>query len=554
MTFAEFRNKGNQIGLFLQPLTDIHLYSDFAFDLSPGGDPRYVWLFGAVALFLLLIACINFMNLTTAGAANRAREVGVRKAVGSTKTGLIQQFLTESMLLTAVSFGLALVLARVALPFCREFTGKALATDFLATPGGITALLGLTMTVGLFAGSYPAFFMSGFKPITVLKGMPGNGGGGHAGLRSGLVVLQFAISSALIFATTVVWRQLSFIQNKKTGYDRTSVLVLENTGLLGEREKSLRDLLARDHRVTSISNSAFKPVGPSWNNNSMVYPDDKSGQLTRTLRYEVDEQYIPTLTMKIVQGRNFSKDFGTDSSAVIINQTAARTFGWNDDALGHTLNWSNRKGPNATFRVIGVVEDFHFKSLHEPIAPLFMVLGQTPGLILKTQPGHANDLLASVQKKWAQFGAGEPLEYAFMDDYFQKTYQSEQKTAFLMGLFAGLTIFIACLGLFGLAAFTAERRTKEIGIRKVLGASITSIANLLVGDFLKLVLIAFIVASPIAYYFMQQWLSDFAYRIDMQWWMFAAAGAAAVLVAFLTVGFQSVRAALTNPVKSLRSE
>jgi putative ABC transport system permease protein len=553
VNLADFKKNGNQIGLYLQRLTDIHLYSDFTFDLSPGGDPRYVWLFGAVALFLLLIACINFTNLSTANATKRAKEIGIRKVVGSSRYALIRQFLAESFLMTGIAYLLALGLVALSLPYFEAFTGKDLDLQFMASPAFAAVLIGIWIGVGLLAGGYPAFLLSGFKPNAILTGASIRIQGKPV-LRNGLVVLQFGISVLLIISALVVHGQLGFIQGKKLGYEKDHVLVLENTWMLGAKEAAFRTALERDTRVSSVSISAFKPVGPSNNNNSMIYPDDKADQLMRTLRYGVDEQYIPTLGIQLVRGRNFSRDISSDSSAVIINQAAARALGWGEDALGHTINWSNRNAPSTTFQVIGVVEDFHFKSLHERIAPLMMVLEQSPGLIVKVRAGEAAGVLAGIQSQWAQFGIEEPLDYAFLDDYYQKAYAKEQKTGALMLIFAGLTIFIACLGLFGLAAFAAQQRTKEIGIRKVLGASVAGITGLLAKDFLKLVVIAILIASPVAYYCMNQWLSDFAYRIDMQWWMFVTAGGAAVLIAFLTVGFQSVRAALANPVKSLRSE
>ncbi len=555
MSFTNFKNQGNQIGLFLQPLTDIHLHSDFSFDLSAGGDIRYVWIFGAIALFILLIACINFMNLSTANAARRAREVGVRKALGSTRSGLRWQFLTESMLTTGLSFALALGLAALALPMFRELTGKQLCLEFLGQPATVAMMLAFGIAVGLLAGSYPAFFLSNFRPIQVLNaGMLDLRDGHGRTLRSSLVVLQFVISVGLMIGSLVVFQQLRFIQDKKLGYEREAVLVLENTEMLGEKEATLREQLLQDPRVHNASISGYRPVGPSFNNNSLVYPDERADQLMRTLRYSVDEQYIPTLGMRLIRGRNFSSEQPSDSTAIIINQTAAKAFGWGDQAVGHQLHWSVQNAPKVSYQVIGVVEDFHFKSLHEPIAPLLMILERTSGIMLKIQAAEVAGMLASVQEKWKGMGMDEPLEYAFMDDYYQKAYAVEQKTGLIIGIFTGLTIFIACLGLFGLAAFMAERRTKEIGIRKVLGASVAGITGLLAKDFLKLVLIAILIASPLAYYFMQKWLADFAYRIDLQWWMFVAAALAAVCIAFLTVGFQSVRAALANPVESLRSE
>ncbi len=554
VSLSEFRQAGNQIGLFLQPLTDIHLHSDFTFDLSPGGDVRYVWLFGSVAVFLLLIACINFMNLSTASAARRAKEVGVRKAIGSSKAGLMGQFFTESILLSAVSFALALGVVYVALPYFRSFTGLALPLGFAGTPAFAALMLAFMLLVGLVAGSYPAVLLSGFKPVSVLKGGTTTSGF-HAGLRRGLVVFQFVISVVLMIATTVVYRQLQFIQEKKAGYDRTNVLVLENSGVLGQQEGAFREWLAQDTRVQGITTSTFKPAGPSNNNNSVVYPDGKSDQMMRTLRYSVDEHYIPVLGMKVLQGRNFSREFGTDSSAIIINQATAKAFGWNEaEAIGHQLTWTNRKKPGSTYTVVGVVEDFHYKSMHEAIAPLVMVLEPGGGLILKVKSGEAAPLLSAIEQQWKQTGTDEPLDYAFMDDYFIRTYAAEQKTGVLMAIFAGLTIFIAALGLFGLAVFAAQRRVKEIGVRKVMGASVLGITGLLAKEFLQLVALAIVIATPIAWYLMQRWLSDFAYRIQIEWWVFLVAGSGAIVIALLTVGFQSYKAALVNPVESLRGE
>jgi putative ABC transport system permease protein len=555
MSFTDFKKQGNQIGLFLQPLTDIHLHSDFTFDLSAGGELQYVWIFGAIAVFILLIACINFMNLSTANAARRAKEVGVRKAVGATRSGLMWQFLTESMLITGISFVLALGLAALALPSFSELTGKQMDLGFLGQATALGMLLAFGLAMGILAGTYPAFFLSKFRPIQVLNGSMFHAQDGRGRtLRSSLVVLQFVISVSLIFGTLVVFQQLQFIQAKKLGYDREAVLVLENTGMLGEKEATLRAQLLQDPRVRHASISGYRPVGPSFSNNSLVYPDERADQMIRTLRYSVDEHYIPTLGMRLLSGRNFSSEMPTDSTAVILNQTAAKVFGWGDQAVGHQLHWVNQNARNITYQVIGVVEDFHFKSLHEPIAPLLMVLDRTSGIMLKIQAADVAGLLASVQEKWKGMGMDEPLEYAFMDDYYQKTYAAEQKTGLLMAVFAGLTIFVACLGLFGLAVFMSEQRTKEIGIRKVLGASVAGITGLLTKDFLKLVCIAILIACPIAYYFMDKWLADFVYRIDLQGWMFVAAALAAVLIAFLTVALQSVKAALANPVDSLRSE
>ncbi|GAB2790224.1 ABC transporter permease [Rhabdobacter roseus] len=559
MNYAEFRKQGNELGLQLQPLTDIHLYADFDYDLGPSGDVRYVYMFGAIALFMLLIACINFMNLSTAGASKRAREVGIRKVMGSVKSTLVSQFLLESLLLTAVALVLAVALVWLALPFFNDLADKNLTLNFTKVPWLLPGLLLLGLAVGIMAGSYPAFFLSSFKPITVLKGgsSPGRltNGRRSIGLRSTLVVVQFCISFVLIVGTAVVYQQLQFIQNAKLGYDKEQVLVLQGTYRLGQNEQLFKKQLLQDSRVVDVTVSGYVPAGPSYNNNFMVYGDDKVNEFTKGIRYDVDENYIPTLGMSMVAGRNFSPEFGTDSSAIILNETAAREMGWGHDAVGHTVTRPNNEGTKTTYHVIGVVKDFHFKSLHERITPLMMTLGHNGGAILaKVKTRDLPALITAVEKRWKDLVVDEPLEYSFLEENFNATYRAEQKTGQILGLFAGLTIFVACLGLFGLATFTAEQRTKEIGVRKVLGASVTSVVALLSKDFLKLVLIAILIATPVAWYAMHFWLQDFAYKIDIAWWVFALAGTLAVGIALLTVSFQSVKAALMNPVESLRSE
>ncbi|MFD2935903.1 ABC transporter permease [Spirosoma flavum] len=554
MSLAQFRKKGNDIGLYLQPLTDIHLRSTFAYDLSTNGDIQYIYIFGAIALFMLLIACINFMNLSTAGAAKRAKEVGIRKVLGSVKMALTNQFLVESLLLTAIALLLAIGLVYLTLPFFNDLAGKELRLNFMANIWLLPGLLLFGLLVGILAGSYPAFFLSSFKPIAVLKGRF-TSSKNSIGLRSGLVVFQFFISITLMVGTTVVYRQLSYIQNKKLGYDKDQVLVLPETWLLGKKEDVFRSQIMQDPRVVNVSTSGYLPAGPSNNNNFMIYPEANSTQLVKTLRYDVDYNYIPTLGMQLAAGRNFSKEYGTDSSGVILNETAAKTLGWTSSALGHTITNTNNEGNKGTYRVIGVVKDFHFKSMHERISPLIMVLGHTEGaVIVKVKTKDITGLLASLKTQWNQLAADSPFVYSFLDDRFNDTYKAEQKIGRILGIFAGLTIFVACLGLFGLATFTAEQRTKEIGVRKVLGASIVSIVALLSKDFLKPVSVAIAIALPIAWYVMNRWLQDFAYRIDIAWWMFALVGGLAVSIALLTVSFQSIKAALMNPVKSLRSE
>ena len=559
MSMAQFRQKGNRLGLFLEPLTTIHLHSTMTQNLEAGSDIRYIYMFGAIALFMLLIACINFMNLSTAGASKRAREVGIRKVMGSEKSALATQFLMESLLLTALALLLAVGLVYLSLPLFNALAEKELTLRFTDNYWLLPGLLLFGLLVGVLAGSYPAFFLSSFKPIAVLKGGMASrkltSSQTSIGLRSGLVVFQFFISITLMVGATVVYRQLSYIQNKELGYNKDQVLVLPETWLLGNQEEVFRNKILQDPRVVDVSTSGYLPAGPSNNNNFTVYPETNSTQLVKTLRYDVDYNYIPTLGMQLAYGRNFSRTYGTDSSGVILNETAARSFGWGNKALGHTITNTNNEGRKGTFRVIGVVKDFHFKSMHERISPLVMVLGHNAGtVIVKVKTKDISGLLASLKQHWSQLTADAPFTYSFLDERFMDTYRAEQRTGSILGIFAALTIFVACLGLFGLATFTAEQRTKEIGVRKVLGASVGSIVGLLSKDFLRLVLIAMVLASPIAWWVMTRWLQDFAYRIDIEWWMFAGAGLLAVGIALLTVSFQSIKAALMNPVKSLRSE
>ncbi|WP_077923205.1 ABC transporter permease [Spirosoma sp. 209] len=555
LNMTQFRQKGNDIAFLLQPLTDIHLHSNLTGEMDANGDVQYVYIFGAIAVFMLLIACINFMNLSTAGASKRAKEVGIRKVLGSVRQSLANQFLIESLLLTMIALVLAIGIVYLALPLFNDLAGKTLTLNFGESVWLLPSLLLLGVLVSILAGSYPAFFLSSFKPIVVLKGTKFTGDKKSIGLRSGLVVVQFSISIILMIGTTVVYRQLSYIQNKRLGYSKEQVLVLPDTWQLAKKEEVFRNQIMQDPRVVRVSMSGYLPAGPSYNNNYMMYSESNPDQFVKGLRYDVDYEYIPTLGMEMAAGRNFAKEYGTDSSGVILNETAVRTFGWHGNAVGKSIGHTENDGLKRTYRVIGVVKDFHFRSLHESISPLVMILGRNNGtMIVKAKTKDVSGLLASLENQWKQLATDAPFTYSFLDKRFNDTYLAEQKTGRILGLFAGLTIFVACLGLFGLATFTAEQRTKEIGVRKVLGASVASIVGLLSKDFLKLVLIAILLAVPVAWYVMDKWLQSFAYKIDMAWWVFALAGVLAVGIALLTVSFQSVKAALMNPVQSLRSE
>ena len=552
MNLSQFRTKGNDLGFALQPLTAIHLHPETTTELEPAGNVKYVYIFGAIAIFMLLIASINFINLSTAGASKRAKEVGVRKVMGSGKWDLIRQFLFESLLVTAIALFIAALMVQLALPVFNNLSGKNLLFGFDMRP--VAGLIALGLAVGLLAGIYPAFFLSSFKPIATLKGKF-NAGAKSLGLRSSLVVFQFFISVSLIIGTIIVYQQMKFIQNIQLGYNKEQLLVIPNSWALGKNEKTFKDQLLKDTRVENVTVSGYKPAGPTNNNNAMAYPEGKDNQVMTSLEYKIDEQYIPTLGIQMAAGRNFSPAYGTDSSAMIINEAAVKAFGFGNNAIGKIIVRSNSdRGRDYHFTVVGVVKDFHFRSLHEAITPLLMVLEPESGIIVKVRTKDIPGLLSTMKQQWAAYNVEEPFSYAFMDELYNKTYTAEQKTGTILNIFAVLTIFVACMGLFGLATYTAEQRSKEIGIRKVLGASVTQVTSMLSKEFIKLVLIGCLIAFPLSWWAMSRWLQDFAYRVDISWWVFILAAVFALLIAMFTVSFKAIKAALANPVKSLRSE
>ncbi|MGI4750339.1 MAG: ABC transporter permease [Janthinobacterium lividum] len=553
MSLLQFRTKGNDLGFALQPLTSIHLHSESNFELSPSGNIKYVYIFGAIGLFILLIACINFINLSTASASKRAKEVGVRKVMGSNQSKLVKQFLLESVLLAFIALFIAYFLVLFSLPVFNDLSGKELHFGYQIKP--LLSFLLIGVLVGLLAGIYPAFYISSFQPIAIIKGKITNNNQSF-GLRSSLVVFQFFISVILIISTMVVYQQMKFIQNKQLGYEKEQLLVLPNSWALGKNEAVFKQEILKDPQVVNATISGYKPAGPSNNNNAMFYTEGKENQVMKVLRYDVDEQYIPTLGMKLASGRNFSKSFSTDSSSVVINETAAKAFNLGNDPIGQRIiaQKNSANHTNRAYTVIGIVKDFNFKSLHEPITPLLMVLNPEWGLIIKVKTGNLSGLLSTMKKKWQTFNTDEPFTYVFMDDLYNKTYLAETKTGRILNIFAVLTILVACLGLYGLVIYTTEQRTKEIGIRKVLGASILQVVNILSKDFLKLVLIACLIAFPLAFWAMHNWLQDFAYRITISWWIFVLSALLAIFIALATISFHAIKAALANPVKSLRSE
>ena len=553
----EFEKAGNKLVYTLMPLTKIHLYSDRSFELTPGGNIQAVYIFSAIALFILLIACINFMNLTTARSANRSREVGIRKVLGTERKNLVSQFLTESTLMAIISLLIAAGITYLVLPLFNNIASKSMSFGSLFSSDLLPLLILLPVIVGLIAGSYPALYLSSFKPIRVLKGKLNESGRGGR-LRSILVVFQFGISIIIIIGTIIIYKQLNYIQTKNLGFNKDQVLIINDAYALNKNSDAFKNEIVRQPGVTSGTLSGYIPVDNSSRSDNTLSKepvlDSKSGIDMQT--WVIDCDYIKTLGMQIMKGRNFSPDFPTDSSAVIINEETQGFLAY-DNPIGEKLyQLGNNPGdPPATLHIIGIVKDFHYESLRKNIGPLCFLLGKNNGLALfKVNAAHIPDILKQAEAKWRTMAPGMPFSYRFMDESFDEMYRQEQRTGKIALIFSILAILIACLGLFGLATFIAEQRTKEIGIRKVLGADVSTIVTLLSKDFLKLVIISAIIAFPVAWYFMSKWLQDFAYRINMPWWIFIIAGIVAALIALITISFQAVKAAIANPVKSLRTE
>ncbi|GAB4032156.1 ABC transporter permease [Spirosoma gilvum] len=554
VSLAEAQKSVETFRFFLQPLTDIHLYSNTKYEIEPNGDIKYVYIFSALALFILLLACINFTNLSTAQAAKRSREVGIRKVMGSIKNQIVFQFLTESVLLTLLAMVCAYGLLFLLLPYFNQIANKQISLASLLDYRAVLALFLVSFVSGILAGVYPAFFLSSFSIIKTLKGTFFGKSSQKKPLHNGLIVFQFAISTILLIATLVVYKQLQYMQTKKLGYDKDQVIALPDTRLLGDRQLAFKEQLAQNAHVVSASLSRYTPGGIMMDG-TQIYPKNESsnGAEIHTNIFHIDYDYLRTLGIQIVQGRNFSRDFPTDSiSGILINESAVHELGWKGtNPIGKSIVRSG----NQEFKVIGVVKDFNYVSVKQKVAPLMLMMGRNEGgIVMKIKTTDVTGFLDDLKRQWEAFNPNGPLEYHFLDEQFATFYASEQRTQQLFSAFALLAVIIASLGLFALSAFVIEQRTKEIGIRKVMGASVPGIVQLLVKDFVRLVLIAVAIASPIAWYAMHHWLQDFAYRIDVEWWMFALSGLMALSIALLTVSYQSIKAALMNPVKSLRSE
>ena len=559
ISLSEAQKTVNTWRFYLLPVTDIHLHSNTKYELEANGDIQYVYIFGSLALFTLLLACVNFTNLSTASSSRRSREVGIRKVLGSVKRQLIFQFLVETLLLSFCALLLAYLFIYLLLPSFNELSGKQIPMQSFLTYKALMASLGLTMAVGLLAGIYPAFFLSSFDTITVLKGAVSNGPEKRSGLRRALVVFQFMISTSLIIATLVVYKQLHFMQTKKLGYNKDQVMLIEDTYGLDSNQYVFKQYLLHDSRVINATVSRDVPVGRTEGemDGSEVYASENKEKETESEIhanfFHVDYDYLSTLGMKMKSGRYFSKDFGGDTSAVVINEAAVRDLGWrnNEEAINKTIITSGQHN----YQVIGVVQDFNYASAKQRIVPLMMMLRHNNGSVMvKIKTADISGFLSDVKGKWKALNARTPFSFYFLDDKFASLYSAEEKTGKIFTLFATIAILIASMGLFGLVAFTTEQRTREIGIRKVLGASINQVLMLLSKEFLILVSIAFIISIPLTWWEMHNWLDNFAYRIDVSWWLFALGGFLVLLIAIFTVSLLTIKAAAANPVKSLRTD
>lgn len=556
-SMADFYASGNKAGFSLFPVTDIHLHSSKLGELEPNSDINYVYIFGAIAFFILMIACINFMNLATARSANRAKEVGVRKVLGAQRGLLIRQFLAEAMVMSFISFIIAYGLCFLLLPYFNELAEKQMLGNDLLTWDFISIMFVIMLAVGLLAGSYPSLYLSRFNPSEVLKGRL-NLGMKSGRVRSVLVVFQFTMSIIMIVGTMVIYDQLSFIRNKNLGYNRDHVIIIRDAWLLKDRLEAFKTEALRNSAVKSGTISSFLPAGSSDNNNNLYFkglnPENESHIVTD---WRVDHDYVETFGMEILQGRNFSKEFPSDTNAIIVNEAFVRQFNL-EEPIGETISGYSGTMENPVvepYKIIGVVKDFHYASLRENIFPMLMFLGSSRGNIsFKISGDRVDETIASLRQTWDEFGPGQPFAYNFLDQQFENAHKTEVRIGSIFIVFASLAVFIACLGLFGLAAFTAEQRNKEIGVRTVLGASVTSIMSLLSWEFVKLVGISFFIAAPLAYYAMGRWLDNFAFRTDLSISTVVLAGVLSLLVAWVTMSYQTWRAARANPVQSLRSE
>jgi putative ABC transport system permease protein len=549
--FDEWVAKGNYWEYYLQPITEIHLNSDLKGEFEANGNRTYIVIFSVISVIILLIACINFMNLSTAKSSIRAKEVGVRKVVGSSRKELMQQFLSESILMSFLSLALGLAAIQILLPVYRNFVGRNLSMPYLDNVAFIPSMLILGLVVGLISGSYPAFFLSSFPPISVFRGITRRSSGSSL-LRNILVVFQFAIAIFLITGTLVVFGQLKFFQNKRLGFEKEQVLVVRNPGSLGNKVSSFKEALRQNSQVTHVSGSNTLP---SRSFRNMIFISKDVVNKFNLNLCVCDFDFLETLKLEMAEGRFFSQEFSTDMQAVILNERAVKVLGWKDP-IGKSI-WSPSVGK---LSVIGVIKDYHYESLHQEIRPLALLLAagsfQNDQDYISVRLSTANvfGTVRHIGNTWKTFAPGDPFEYSFLDQDFDNLYANEKQIRSLFSVFSFLAIFISCLGLFGLASFVADLKTKEIGVRKVLGASVPNIVLHLTKEFTKGIILANIVAWPLAYFAMNTWLQQFAYRIGIGIWIFILSGMLALGIALITVSYHTIKAATANPVDSLRYE
>jgi putative ABC transport system permease protein len=543
--------------LMLQKLTDIHLRSHLADEAEKNGDIKSVYIFSAIALFILLIACINYMNLSTARSVLRAKEIGIRKVIGAKRKEIISQFLGESVLITLIALLFAMMLSELLLPFVNKLSDQELSFTNLLQWQILLPVMALPFVIGLISGIYPAIFISSFIPVKVFKGIL-KAGVGNISFRKVLVVVQFSISIILIVATTIVFQQLQYMQNKPLGFNKDHIITMNYAAAQNQQYDAFRADLIKSTAVKDLARSSRIPSGRLLDEDAFLVLEGQSMQPTKVDQKYIatDYDFLSTYGIKMAEGRSFSPGFPNDTNNYVINEAAVQAFGWKNpqNAIDKQISNSGIKG-----KVIGVVKDFHFESLHQNIIPLLFVMPSPANnyynrLSIKIDGDNVKSAIDVIEVTWHKYFPETPFDYTFLDEKFAQLYNSEQQQGSLFTIFSCIAIFIACLGLFGLSAFIITQRVKEISVRKVLGASIPQIVAELSKDFLYLVLIAAIIAFPIAWYSMSKWLLDFAFRINIAWWVFALAGVVALIIAFATISFQSIKAAIANPVKSLRSE
>jgi putative ABC transport system permease protein len=550
---GQWTKAGTPITYGLQPLLTLH--NDTSFE-GAAGNPKQTMILLGIGIMILLIACINFTTLAIGRSAGRAREIGVRKVIGAGRQQLSAQFLTEAIVLSGLSAGLGMALAGALLPVFNQISGKTLDFNFRQFPELWWLLPGMVLLTGLLSGIYPAFVLSGFSPLETLKSKFRVGG--ENWFTRSLVTFQFVLSVGLIGCTFVMMRQLDFMKSKNPGFNKENVVIVNAEGTKDSRKtlERFRNLLQKQPDIAGISSAELSlGADAGWSRSSFEY----KGAHKDIFEYHVDPQYVPVLGLQLLAGRNFDYSVVADTqTSIIVNEAAVRDFGWTpESAIGQTLTGYDESNPSKNPVVVGVVQDYNYLSLHDQLKPMMFQMFSSYApfqFYVRIAPGHPGTALERIRQAWVGSEPVLPFRYTFLDQNLQKFYAADERRSRLVAYAGILAIALACLGLFGLSALAAANRTKEIGVRKVLGAGMGSLAGLLAKDFLKLVLIAIVIASPLAYYLMDKWLADFAYRIDLRWWMFGAAGVLAVFTALLTVGYQSIKAAVANPVHSLKNE